>query len=406
MTDSTVPTASTVFLWGAATAAHQVEGSNVNSDWWQIEQATDFFEASGDAVDSYHRYGAEMKLLADAGLNTYRFSVEWARIEPIPGQFSRAELAHYRRMIDEALRLGLTPVVTLHHFSHPQWFIDRGGWRAENSTEIFTRYCDAVCEILAGVEWVCTINEPNVLAFIQFFHDTIRAGAPLPPPDEHFRPPLPDLDLGARLIAAHHAAREVVRRRTNANVGWTIAGQALTPTPGNEAVFREVKHVWEDAYYIAARDDDFVGVQSYTSQPVDDVGPVPHPTAPDNTLTGWAYRPDALEICVRNAADIVGRVPIVVTENGIATADDDVRIAYTQAALEGLYAAMRDGIDVRGYIHWAAVDNFEWGHWRPTFGLIAVDRETFERTPKPSLEWFGTVADRGPSASTTHAAAR
>jgi beta-glucosidase len=395
------------FLWGAATSAHQVEGNNINSDWWQIEQASGgFFEASGDAVDSYHRYGEEMQLLADAGLNTYRFSVEWARIEPLPGRFSRAELAHYRRMIEQALRLGLKPMVTLHHFSHPQWFIDRGGWWAEDSAEVFARYCEEVCAILEGVEWVCTINEPNVLAFIQYFHNLMRSGAALPPPDEHYRPPLPDVDLGARLIEAHHAARDIVRRSTTAHVGWTVAGQAFTPTPGNEAKFLEVKYAWEDFYYEAAADDDFVGVQAYTSQPVDAVGPVPHPDAAENTLTGWAYRPDALEICVRNAADVLVGVPIVVTENGIATSDDDVRNAYTDAALQGLYSAMRDGIDVRGYIHWAAVDNFEWGHWRPTFGLIAVDRTTFERTPKPSLHWFGQTADRGPFASMTKTPAR
>ncbi|GAA1741767.1 family 1 glycosylhydrolase [Isoptericola hypogeus] len=388
------------FLWGAATSAHQVEGNNVNSDWWQIEQvASGIFEASGDAIDSYHRYREEMELLAGARVNTYRFSVEWARIEPLPGRFSRAELDHYRRMIDEALRLGLTPMVTLHHFSHPQWFVDRGGWLADDSAEIFARYCDTVCEILEGVDWVCTINEPNVLAFIQYFHGLIRSGAPLPPRDEHARPPLPDIELGRRLVEAHHAAREVVRRRTRALVGWSVAGQAFTPTDGNESTFAEVKYAWEDFYYLAARGDDYVGVQSYTSQAVDADGPVPHADAPDNTLTGWAYRPDALEICVRNAAEVTCGVPIVVTENGIATADDDVRIAYTKAALAGLYTAMNDGIDVRGYIHWSAVDNFEWGHWRPTFGLIAVDRETFERTPKPSLHWFGAVADRGPSSS-------
>ena len=386
------------FLWGAATAAHQVEGNNINSDWWQLEQAAgELFEPSGDANDSYHRYHEDMRLLADAGMNTYRFSVEWARIEPLPGRFSRAELAHYRRMIDESLRLGLRPFVTLHHFSHPQWFIERGGWRAEDSTEIFARYCEAVCEILDGVEWVCTINEPNVLAFMDSFHIKIRAGQLIEGSDATVRPPLPDLALGERLIEAHRVAVEIVRRRTAARVGWSVAGQAFTPTPDNEDKFEEAKHLWEDAYYVAARGDDYVGVQAYTSQPVDSLGPVPHPPAPDNTLTGWAYRPDALEICVRNATEITGGVPIVVTENGIATSDDDVRIAYTSAALAGLYATIRDGIDVRGYIHWSALDNFEWGKWRPTFGLIAVDRTTFARTPKPSLHWLGKVADRGPA---------
>jgi beta-glucosidase len=128
---------------------------------------------------------------------------------------------------------------------------------------------------------------------------------------------------------------------------------------------------------------------------VDADGIVPHPAAENNTLMGWAYRPDALGIAVRHAREVVGPdVPILVTENGIATADDDTRIAYTSQALTDLSSAIAEGIDVRGYHHWSLLDNFEWGHWGPTFGLVAVDRETFERHPKPSLAWLGEVARR------------
>ena len=141
-----------------------------------------------------------------------------------------------------------------------------------------------------------------------------------------------------------------------------------------------------------SRGDDFVGVQAYSSQEVDANGLVPHPAHPDNTLVGTAYRPDALAMAVRHAWDITGGVPVLITENGIATADDGQRIRYTAEALQGLTNAMADGIDVRGYLHWSLLDNFEWGHWEPTFGLIAVDRETFARTPKPSLAWLGRVA--------------
>ena len=116
------------FLWGAATAGHQIEGNNVNSDWWAREQQMPGMELSGDACDSYHRYAEDIQLLADAGLTSYRFSLEWARIEPIRGHFSRAELAHYRRVIDACLDRGITPVVTLQHFTTPQWFAEAGGW--------------------------------------------------------------------------------------------------------------------------------------------------------------------------------------------------------------------------------------------------------------------------------------
>lgn len=375
------------FLWGAATAAHQVEGNNLNNDWWQLEQAAvGYIDGSGDALDSYHRYREDMQLLADSGLTTYRFSIEWARIEPLPGQFSRAELAHYRRMIETAFELGLTPMVTLHHFTHPLWFGERGGWLAEDSAETFVRYVREACTILDGVEWVCIINEPNVVAMNHGASRIMAAGHPYP------STPWPDPEIGRALIAAHKAAAPVVRVLTDAKVGWTIANQAFTVTPGAEEKFAEVVQEWEDMYIEAARDDDFVGVQSYTSQPIDENGVVPHPEDPNNTLMGWAYRPDALAIALRHTKDVVGDVPLIVTENGIATGDDERRIEYTTGALNGILDALDDGLDIRGYIHWSLLDNFEWGRWHPTFGLIAVDRETFVRTPKPSLAWLGNIA--------------
>lgn len=375
------------FLWGAATAAHQVEGNNINNDWWKLEQlAVGYIEASGDALDSYHRYREDMRLLAESGLTTYRFSIEWARIEPLPGKFSRAELAHYRRMIDTALEFGLSPMVTLHHFTHPIWFGDRGGWLGEDAVAAFVRYVTEACTILDGVEWVCTINEPNVVALNHGAIRVMEAGNPYP------LHALPDPEIGQALIAAHLAAAPVVRAATGAKVGWTVANQAFTAAAGAEAKYAEIVHQWEDMYLEAARDDNFVGVQSYTSQSIDETGIVPHPDAPGNTLMGWAFRPDALEIAIRHTKDIVGDVPIVVTENGIATDDDGRRIEYTTGALNGVVDAIADGIDVRGYIHWSLLDNFEWGRWHPTFGLIAVDRETFARQPKPSLSWLGGIA--------------
>ena len=390
------------FLWGASTAPHQIEGNNVTSDWWLREQHIPGMQRSGDAVDSYHRYAEDMRLLADAGLNSYRFGIEWARIEPTPGHISRAELAHYRRMIDTALDLGLTPVVTLHHFTHPRWFTEAGGWMDDRAIDRFRAYVEAATRILDGVEWVCTINEPNILALMAMMSQAAQSAEPSeeakkwlsPTVEGAARPvlPAPDPKTGQRLAEAHQAAREILRRRTGAKTGWTVACQALTGTPGNEEKLREVRYVREDLYLEAARGDDFVGVQAYTSQAVDEHGVVPHPDSPDNTLVGSAYRPDALGIAVRHAWEVTGGAPVLVTENGIATADDTRRIAYTSEALRHLFAAVDDGVDVRGYLHWSALDNYEWGHWEPTFGLIAVDRETFERHPKPSLGWLGGIA--------------
>lgn len=170
------------FLWEASTSAHQTEGNNVNSDWWRNEQQPYGLERSGDAVDSYHRYGEDMRLLADAGLTAYRFSMEWARIETSPGYFSFAELAHYRDMIDTALEAGLKPVVTLHHFTHPQWFMDQGGWFAPDAVGLFARRVEQAATILKDVEWVCTINEPNMVARMLGIGRRIAAGEQPPAP--------------------------------------------------------------------------------------------------------------------------------------------------------------------------------------------------------------------------------
>jgi beta-glucosidase len=390
------------FLWGASTSPHQIEGNNINSDWWVYEQRMPQFGPSGDADDSYHRYEDDMKLLADAGLNAYRFGIEWARVEPLPGQFSLAELAHYRRMIDTALKLGLTPVVTLHHFSSPRWFIEEGGWLGDTAIERFTAYVTRVCDILTGVPWVCTINEPNMFAFMMLMAGAINTDAvpvmdtPTVQQEGGFVLPLPLPEATQRLIEAHHAAREIVRARTDAAVGWTVANLALyAGDAAHDARLLEERRAREDVFLEAARDDDFIGVQAYSTQEVGADGLVPNPAHPDNTLVGTPYRPDALGIAIRHAWEVTDGVPILVTENGIATADDTRRIAYTSEALQHLFAAADDGIDVRGYLHWSALDNFEWGHWEPTFGLIAVDRTTFARSPKPSLAWLGETARRG-----------
>lgn len=397
------------FLWGASTAPHQIEGNNVNSDFWANEGRVPGMERSGDACDSYHRYREDMKLLADAGLTAYRFGIEWARIEPVPGEISRAELAHYRRMIDSAHEFGLTPVVTLHHFTNPRWFAEEGGWLGDRAIDRFTSYVDAATGILDGVEWVVTMNEPNMLAMMTGMAKQMQApGASSewqsPTVDEErgadggsARPPLPapEPEIGARFVEAHHAVRDLVRQRTGAKVGWSVANRAFVARPGGEEKKSQLEYIWEDLYLEASRGDDFVGVQSYSSQWVGENGIEPYPPHPDNTLVGTAYRPDAIGIAVRHTAEVTGGVPILITENGIATGDDSRRIAYTEGALRALGSAMADGIDIRGYLHWTLLDNYEWGHWAPTFGLVAVDRETFVRTPKPSLGWLGEVARRG-----------
>ncbi|QHO90351.1 beta-glucosidase [Actinomyces sp. 432] len=406
------------FIWGASTAAHQVEGDNIASDFWAVEHSPAGLlpEKSGSACDSFHRYREDIRLAAAGGLKAYRFSIEWARIEPADGDFSRAALLHYRDMIDACHEYGLEPIITLHHFTCPLWFTLGGGIQRADAADRFAAYVRQVSEILHDVRWIITINEPNILNLMsgltavigenpgterapaggvaagnaEHGADDVEAAAPT---EQMAALPAPSLELAPKLIAMHAAARAVLRQTVpQAQVGWAIAAQAFTSTPGNDEAFERVFHQWEGVYLDATGEDDFIGVQAYTSQPVDASGPVPHPDSPENTLTGWAYRPDALGINLRRYWERYGK-PLLVTENGIATSDDARRIAYTTEALRGLIAAVADGADVRGYCHWSLLDNYEWGRWEPTFGLIAVDRERdFARMPKPSLAWLGRIA--------------
>ncbi|RKR73562.1 glycoside hydrolase family 1 protein [Frondihabitans australicus] len=378
------------FLWGAATAAHQIEGNNVNSNWWAMEHdpGTTIVEPSGDAADSYHRFRDDMRLLADLGLNSYRFSVEWARIEPERGFVSRAEIDHYRRMVDTALEFGLEPVVTLMHFTVPRWFDRDGFWRAPDAADLFARYAEIALPIVSsGVRYVCTINEPNIAAMLAGGEDSANLVA--------YGLPNPDLGVADALLASHRRSREVLSSVPGLQSGWTVATQAFRATgePGSAETLRSYGYPRDDWYLESARGDDFVGVQAYTRTFIGASGPLPVAEGVETTLTGWEYYPPAAEDGIRSAWELSGHVPVMVTENGIATADDSRRIDYTRDALAGVHRAIDDGVTVLGYQHWSALDNYEWASgYAPTFGLIAWDRETFERMPKPSAAWYGEVA--------------
>jgi beta-glucosidase len=194
-------------------------------------------------------------------------------------------------------------------------------------------------------------------------------------------------------IAAHRAARDVLHRdHPDMKVGWSIANQVVHARPGGEQLAARYSATVNDPFLEVSRDDDFVGVQSYTRTVFGPDGEIRDDPEDERTLTGWEYYPPAAGDAVRQARDVVGDVPILITENGIATDDDDRRIAYTQGALDSLLAAMADGADVRGYLHWSLLDNYEWGSYRPTFGLVSWDPNTFDRTAKPSARWLGQVA--------------
>ena len=385
-----MPTFPNGFIWGTATAAHQVEGSNYASDWWAWEHApgTTCVEPSGDACDHYHLYPQDVALIAELGFGAYRFSVEWARIEPEEGEFSSAQLEHYRRMVGTCREHGLLPVVTLHHFTSPRWVADGGGRTGATAVDRFARYCDRVLGAIGDLaEMICTINEPNIVAW--FGYETGFFAPGRSEPDGRAR-------ATERFVAAHRRAVEAVRTtRADLPVGLTLAMNDYQAVERGAELLEAERKISEDVFLAATEGDDFIGVQTYTRRRFGLEGLLGPEDGIETTLMGYEFYPQAAEATIRRAADVTG-LPVLVTENGVAVEDDARRIAFVADALRGVSRCLDDGIDVRGYFYWSALDNFEWAHgYGPTFGLIAVDRTTQERSPKPSASWLGGVARSG-----------
>jgi len=376
------------FLWGTATAAHQIEGGNVNNDWWAFEHAPGSLcaEPSGDACDSFNRYPEDIDRVAGLGLGAYRFSLEWSRIEPEEGEFSRVALDHYRRMVATCLEQGVTPVVTFHHFTHPRWLAAMGTWEAPEAPDRFARFCARSTEHLGDLlGMVCTLNEPNVVATMGWRHGLFPPGVR----DRARRAAVNDA-----LVAAHRKGCEAIRSGPGeARVGLTLSMTDYQLEPGGEPWIERLRGPSEDVFLDATGGDDFVGVQTYTRMRVGPDGPLGPEPGVAVTQMGYEFWPEALEHTIRRAVYQTRGVPVYVTENGIGTVDDAQRIEYITRALDGVRRCLEDGLDVRGYFYWSLLDNFEWVlGYVPTFGLVEVDRTTFERRPKPSAAFLGGVA--------------
>lgn len=375
------------FLWGTATAAHQVEGGNWNNDWWAWEHdpTSPCKEVSGDTCDHFWRYPADIALLAELGFGAYRFSLEWSRIEPEEGEFSNAALDHYQRLIDATLSHGLVPIVTFHHFTTPRWAAAEGGWENPATPERFARFCErAVARLGDSIGIACTINEPNVVAVMGYL---LAAFPPGVTDGERY------LAVNDQMIRGHRLGYEAIKSGPgDFPVGMTLSMQEFDCEPGGEELMERSRHSSEDVYLEAARGDDYIGAQMYTRLRFGPDGLLGAAPGVKQTLMGYEFWPQSLETCVRRAAERA-QIPIYVTENGIAATDDTERTEYVTLALRGLRRCLDDGLDVRGYCYWSLLDNFEWAEgYGPTFGLVSVDRDTQERTVKPSARWLGAVA--------------
>lgn len=392
------------FIWGAGTGGYQVEGHETHSDLTAVldcdPAVLGFREHVGIAADHLNRYPSDIALLAEAGLNCYRFSVEWSRVEPEKGQFSKRWLDHYAAVAQCCRDLGLRPMITLHHFMSPLWFALEGGFDQDAAPALFARYCAVVAEHLGtDVVSYSTINEVNMLPAIlptdsRSAMEAVRKALAVRYDTSHFSMVMAqDGRTANNLKLSHLRAVEAIRRAApGAKVGATYSVSHYRTLPGGGEKMLELRREAQDSFFPVSRGDDFLGVQTYKPIYVDATGEVPPGDDVEQTQMGWEYDPTSLGGAVRHAWEQTG-VPVVVTEHGIATADDARRIAFVRDSLASMKQAMDEGCVVHGYVHWSALDNWEWLEgYRPTFGLIGIDRATLERHPKPSLAWLGQVA--------------
>lgn len=399
------------FLWGASTAGHQIEGNNSNSDTWFLEnmKPTVFAEPSRDAANSFHLWPQDMDLAKELGLNAYRFSIEWARIEPVEGLFSSAMLEHYKRMIEGARSRGLRPIVTMSHFTTPRWFAAKGGWTNTGSPALFARYCDKAMRYLGdGIDHVITFNEPNIMRILDAIglppkvweiQKAMLAEAGRQTGSKKFAAlnaaNIEDIEpMQLVLMEAHKAGKAAIKAvRSDVPVGVSLAmfdDQAVGKNSIRDAMRQKLYGGWLDV----AKNDDFLGVQNYERTVWDDKGKVPPPPGGDRGHMGAEVYPPSLAGAVRYAHAATG-VPILVSEHGVGTDNDEVRARFIPAALVELKKAIDDGVPVKGYCHWSLIDNFEWIFgYKIHFGLHSVDRDTFARTAKSSAAAYSSIVKK------------
>ncbi len=395
------------FYWGAASASYQVEGGIENTDWAKAARDGRVPEC-GRACEHYTRYEADFDIAKSLGHNAHRFSVEWARIEPEAGQFDMAAIAHYRQVLEALHARGLTPFITLWHFTLPLWFSESGGFERKDAPEIFARYCAFVVKELGDLcGHFSTINEPSVYGSNGWLRGSW-------PPFKRFS--LTDLvaitnsgrsyesraDKSAsnlflwwrvmkNLAKSHNAAYLAIKKvRPNADVNFV---HHVIVFDANKNPFRKL------AAYIAnqswthlfmrrtAGHYDTIGLNYYFYTQFGDKRKW------RKTDMDWNFAPekiyDALMILKRY------KRPIVICEAGVADADDSDRAEYIEKQVRATWQAIQDGVDVRGHIYWSLLDNYEWAlGFEKRFGLVEINYETMERTIRPSAYVYKKICEQ------------
>ncbi len=405
------------FKWGVATAAHQVEGGNRNNNWWAWEEEEGRIkkgQRSGAACDWWNEAEADFDRAADLGLNALRLSVEWSRVEPLPGKFDEAALGRYVEMVRALRERDIEPMVTLHHFTNPLWLEEQGGWTEPETVDLFARFVGRVVDVLAPhCDLWCTINEPNVYGYMGYVEGVFPPGAS---------------DFGAamrvirHLLIAHAAAyREIHKRQPEARVGLAHNMRILDPANPSSLLDRRIARFMDGVYNQAIltaltrgvwrpplgfglalklRETlDWIGLNYYTrdmvafdrSRSQGFLARRFHADGAELLDGGYGeFYPAGMFRCLQRLARL--DLPIYVTENGVPDDDDDQRPRYLLSHLHQMWHAIQRSYPVQGYYHWTLVDNFEWAEgWTLRFGLIELDPDTQVRTPRPSADLYADV---------------
>lgn len=399
------------FLFGAATASHQVEGGNDGNDWWEYEESGLLPFKSGLGCDHYHRYEADFDLAKSWGHNCHRLSVEWSRIEPEEGTWNEAAVAHYVDVFDALRRRNIEPIVTLNHFTLPAWLLRRGGWTSNDAPAIFARFAGRfVRDAGRSVSTWLTINEPTV--YMQQAY--INGNWPPMESRSWFRA----VKVLRNLARAHTMAYAKIKNADkDAAVGFAHAALNFQPCNPQRLADRSSSAVRDfllnSLFFrlIGVRPNrpdsnreslDYIGINYYTRCCVaaGAFGPSwlvgrackqdHHENSGPRSSIGWEMYPEGLATVLEQFASY--GLPMFITENGFATNDDDVRCEFIVEHLRVVSESLAEGKNILGYVHWSLIDNFEWHHgYAARFGLAEVDFETLERRARPSAELFSRI---------------
>ena len=374
------------FLWGASTAAYQVEGGIENCDWAQAAR-DGRVPAAGRACDFYNRYEADFDLAVSLGMNAQRFSIEWARIEPEEGRFNEKEIEHYRAMLRALHVRGLTPIVNLWHFTLPLWFSSRGGFLHKDAPEVFARYCRFIAERLGDeAELWLTHNEPMVYSGKGFWEGV------WPPFRKNIFLHLRVVSAVARAHCAAYAAMKDARPTIQVGIAKHNIFFESNWNPANRIVCAFFDWFWNHRFLqLIDGYQDFIGLNHYYHRKFGATKAEKAGIACSDL--GWELHPTSLYHCLV-ALKRYG-LPVYVSEHGLADAADSRRPEFIKSAARAVHRALEQGVPVRGYLHWSLLDNYEWASgFTPRFGLVEVNYATLERKVRESASVYKQICEQ------------